>query len=322
MILVTGNTGFLGAEIVRRLRARGASVRGVDIVSNDAAKPSDVEIQIGDLTDPEVAKKAVSGATVVIHSAAVQHHTPGCPRFGIEAYMGRNVTMTRNLLAASKAAGVARFVFVSTDMVYGPKVPIPMPVDARREPVGPYGRSKVACEDLCVAARGEMTVAIARPSVILGPGRFGILVKLFEQIRTHRTVWMIGDGRNRHHMVEVGDCAEACILASERGGNGSFNLGVIRSSPTRELIAQVCKLAGSRSSIRGLPAGLTQFGLACLDTVGLTVLNPEQYLIAPVDYVLDIEPTRRALGWTPESTDVEALFATYRHYLKTEGFGS
>jgi nucleoside-diphosphate-sugar epimerase len=201
-------------------------------------------------------------------------------------------------------------------MVYGPKVPIPMKETGHREPVGPYGRSKVECEDLCAAARKHLPLSILRPSVILGPGRLGILTKLFDQIRRHQTVWMIGTGENRHHMIEVGDCAAACILAIDRSARGTYNLGTEKPLPTRELLAEVCRRAGSRSRIRGLPDGPARLALRILHALKIGPMNPEQFEIAPVDYVLDITAAKTELGWAPVRTDADALHASYLYYLE------
>src|SRR5688572_3893639 len=225
MILVTGSAGFLGSEVVRQLAAAGDRVRGVDVADWKGPVPAGAEQRVGDLMDPAVCRAAVEGVDGVIHCAAVQFHSPDIPRFRLEPFFRRNPELARKVLEAATSAGVQRFVHVSTDMVYGPQQNGPMREDAPTHPVGPYGRSKLASESHCVAARERIGhVTILRPSLIIGPGRLGLMQKLFEMIRTHRSVPMFGPGDNRHHMIAVDDLATACRQALERGPNGTYNI--------------------------------------------------------------------------------------------------
>ncbi len=320
MILVTGAAGLLGREVVRLLAGRGAAVRALDVVPiPDAALPG-VEHRIGDLLNAEVCRHAVNGVRAIVHAAAVQFHSPGRPRFGIEHFFRRNVEMTRRLLDASVEAGVERFVFVSSDMVYGPPRQLPLREDAPTRPVGPYGRSKVACEGQCRAAHGGIAqVTIVRPCVIVGPGRLGLLQRLFDRVRTHREIPVLGDGRNRHHLVAVSDVAEACRLALEHDGGGTYNVGSNDPSNVNALLTDLCRRVGSRSRILTLPAGLGRMGLRMLWSVRLSPLNPEQFLIAPLDYVLDTSAARTGLGFVARHHDTDSLFAAYQWYVGLRG---
>lgn len=323
MILVTGAAGLLGRGVVRMLAERGGRVRALDLVpSPDRPLPPlpGVEHVTGDLMDAGVCRRAVTGVRAVVHAAAVQFHSPGRPRVRIEPWFRRNVEMTRRLLDASLAAGVERFVFVSSDMVYGPPRQVPMREDAPTRPVGPYGRSKVACEGDCRAAQGAIPhVTILRPCLIVGPGRLGLLRRLFDRVRAHRAIPVLGDGGNRHHLVAADDMAEASRLALEHDGGGTFNVGSREPATVRDLMTDLCRRAGSRSRLLPLPAGPARLGLGLLWSVRLSPLNPEQYRIAPLDYVLDISAARAGLGFEARHPDTDSLFAAYRWYVGMAG---
>ena len=318
MILVTGAAGFLGREVVRLLVERGTSVRALDIVPGPA--PAAVDRRTGDLMDPEACHAAVEGVRAVVHTAAVQLRSPGSPRFRIEPYFRRNAEMTRRLLAASIAAGVERFVLVSSDMVYGAPDTEPLREDRPPRPLGPYGRSKVASEVHCHAARGRIAhLTILRPSVIMGPGRLGLMKTLFDRVRTHRAIPVFGAGHNRHHMVAVTDMAEACRLALERPGQGTYNIGSLAPPTVRAMLAELCRRAGSRSRLLALPPRPAQLALRLLWSVRLSPMTPEQFLIAPLDYVLDISAARADLGFEPRHHDTDTVVATYRWYVDSLG---
>jgi dTDP-glucose 4,6-dehydratase len=319
LILVTGAAGFLGSDIVRQLRERGEAVRAVDIVEDLTELPSGVERVRGDLVDPAFCRSVVPGVRAVIHSAAVQFHSPGIPRFSIEPFFRRNPAMTRALLDAAAAAGVSRFVFVSSDMVYGPPSPPRLlREDEPTRPVGPYGRSKVESEAHCRAARTKFEdVTVLRPSVIIGPGRLGLMSKLFDMIRTGRSVPMFGPGDNRHHMIAVDDLARASILALDHPTNGTYNIASQNPPTTREMLSELCRRAGSSSRLMALPTVPIQLALSVLWSVRLSPMNPEQYLIAPVDYVLDTSAAKEKLGFEARRHDTDTMVDTYRWYVET-----
>jgi dihydroflavonol-4-reductase len=110
--LVTGATGFVGSHVARLLLARGNSVRVLVRASSDlrALDGMAVERVTGDLRDPASLPAALRGIQRVFHVAADYRLWARDPR---EIYES-NVTGTRNLLAAARAAGVARFIYTST----------------------------------------------------------------------------------------------------------------------------------------------------------------------------------------------------------------
>ena len=316
MILVSGAAGLLGREVVRLLVERGTSVRALDVVPETGPAPVGVDRRTGDLMDPEVCRAAVAGAGAVVHAAAVQFRSPGYRRFRSEPYFGRNAETTRRLLAASIAAGVQRFVFVSSGMVYGRPGVGALREDRPLGPLGPYGRSKVASEAHCHAARQRIAhLTILRPSVIIGPGRLGLMKTLFDAVRTHRAIPIFGQGHNRHHMVAVTDLAEACRLALDRPGHGTYNIGSLDPPTVRVLLGELCRRAGSRSRLLALPTRPAQLALQLLWSVRFSPMNPEQFRIAPTDYVLDISAARTDLGFEPREHDTDTLCATYRWYV-------
>lgn len=226
MILVTGAAGLLGRELVARLADRGVACRALDHHLADArrgdnasgfnrshAAPRDARTDTfrGDLLDPADCRRACAGVRAILHAAARQHHSHP-PRWGRERFFRANAAMTANLVDAAVAGGVDHIVYVSSDMVYGLPPGRPLRETDPPRPIGPYGRSKLAGERICEAARASgLCVTVLRPRLIVGPGRLGVLTKLFDRIRAGRPIPMLGDGSNRYQMVSVAEIGRAHV---------------------------------------------------------------------------------------------------------------
>src|SRR5688500_11929554 len=114
--LVTGGTGQLGSHIVEQLRAVDQRVRVVTRADTDTSllRAQRAELMEGDLRDPEVARRAVSGASIVFHCAArVSDWGPW------QDFAEETVTTARNIVEACKAENVSRLLHVSSVSVYG-----------------------------------------------------------------------------------------------------------------------------------------------------------------------------------------------------------
>jgi dTDP-glucose 4,6-dehydratase len=311
-VAVSGASGLLGRFLTRLLREKGYDVRGAD---RDAPPAADGEHVRGDLLDFSVCQRACAGASTLVHAAALQYHS-GPPRWGRRRFFDQNVDATHNLTRAALAAGVSHVVMVSSDMVYGLPQGRPLRESDTPRPIGPYGRSKLACERACEAAREQgVVVTILRPRLIVGPGRLGVLTRLFDAVRDGRAIPLIGRGHNRYQMVSVEDVARACLLAVQTRPDGTFNLGSNDSPPVRVLLTELCRRAGSRARPLPTPAWLANTGLWGLHALRAAPLSPEQFRLASVDYVLDTSRAAEQLGWRPLHSDAEMLWQAYQSYV-------
>jgi dTDP-glucose 4,6-dehydratase len=300
---------------VRQALAQGLTVRASDLLPPDPRLAGACDQIQADLLDPAACQQACRGVACVVHAAARQHHSDP-PKLGRERFFRQNVEMTRNIADAAEGSDVGQLIFVSSDMVYG--LPRHKPFDETDipHPIGPYGRSKLESERVCCAKRGAgMIVTIFRPRLIVGPGRLGILVRLFDRIRAAKSIPLIGNGANRYQMVSVADVAHAVMLAIERQPNGVYNLGSEDVPSEAELLAGVARRAGSSSGLIPTPARLTKAALWVLHAFRLAPLVPEQFCIAAEDYVLDTSAARRDLGWMPRFNDLEMLWQAYQQYV-------
>jgi dTDP-glucose 4,6-dehydratase len=319
--VVTGGAGFVGQYLVRALQARGEQV----VIFDQRVAPGggDVEFVAGDIRSRgDLAWLRLGPDDIVHHLAARQFHG-AVPRRGREAWFADvNTGGTQALLAAMAAGGARRLVFLSTDMTYGPPETTPVLPDHPQRPIGPYGRSKCDAEALIrsAAERDGLRATIFRPRLIAGAGRLGILAKLFRLIARGLPVPMIGGGQSRYQMIAVEDVVAAMLRAVELGlPPGPYNLGSEAPPTVQALLQALIARAGSRSMLVPTPGAAVQGVLALLDRLGLTLLYPEQFAIADLDYVLDTTRTRAELGWVPARRDAEILFDAYAHFRSVAG---
>ena len=314
-VVVTGGSGFLGGVVVQQLLARGVTdIRVVDLVPAPRGRAADARVRyyVRDLRSGAL-EEPFAGARTVLHLAACQYHTPVARTTYELPFFEINVDGTRRVLAAAKEAGAEHLVNVSTNMVYGLPRALPLTEEHPLEPFGPYGQSKLAAERLVAAAEtSTFGCATVRPGLIVGPGRTGVVEKVFGWVDKNRPILMIGNANNRYEVMHVEDVASLVIAASVKRATGAFNCASASVPTMREWIEAVKELTGSRSRIIGIPGAAVKPALALLERVRLAPLRKDQYLIADVDYYMDAGRANRLLGWSPRYTGRDAILDTYR----------
>jgi dihydroflavonol-4-reductase len=246
--LVTGANGFLGAHVVRALVARGTQVRALVRQGADhrALAGVDCEFVTGDLRDLASVESAVRGCGEVYHVAADYRLwvIDKAPMYAA------NVQGTRNLLEASRRAGVAKIVHTSTVGALGIAADgigrEDTPVDLGHM-IGPYKRSKFLAEQLArEAARDGLPVVIVNPSTPIGaldykPTPTG---RIIVEFLNRRMPAYVETGLN---LACVEDVAQGHLLAAERGRIGEK---YILGSENLTLEGMLQRLA----AISGVPA--------------------------------------------------------------------
>jgi len=208
-VFVTGGTGFVGAHLVKVLRARGDRVAALvrrPALADELGWGSDVRQVRGDLGDEDALRNGCTSAEVVFHVAGKI-----VARSQTE-FMATNRDGTANVLEAARDAGVRRFVHVSSLAVGGPTVP-GHPIDEARPPapITHYGRSKLAAEILVQAMPLDWT--IVRPPVVYGEWDRGTLTVF--QLARRGVVPVFGDGSQELSVIHGEDLAQALIAAAE-----------------------------------------------------------------------------------------------------------
>nr|AJD20012.1 dTDP-glucose 4,6-dehydratase [uncultured bacterium] len=255
-ILVTGGAGFIGSHFVRRALSgsRPPEIVVLDKLTyagnerNLEPVADRVQLIVGDICDPVVTAAAMRGVDAVVHLAAESHVDRSIA--GATEFVRTNVLGTQTLLDAARAAGVTKFVHVSTDEVYGSIDAGSWTEDRPVAPNSPYAASKAASDLLALAYHRthRLPVCVTRCSNNYGPYQYPEkVIPLFAtNLLQGRTVPLYGDGRHRRDWLHVDDHCRALELVTLRGRPGEiYNIGGGTELSNRELTARLLDAAGA-----------------------------------------------------------------------------
>ncbi|WP_421858139.1 NAD-dependent epimerase/dehydratase family protein [Oricola sp.] len=318
--VIFGGDGFVGRQLAKDLVGRGEDVVVADIAMGDVPHYDFVRFVPCDVTNPAMVAAVEIKPDDMVYNLSAKMLSPIQTRAKrAEFFWPVNYFGTVNIIEALAAAENDRLVHFTTDMVYGHTRTTPMTEDHPLAPLGDYGLSKLKSEDLAADWRAKgMRISIFRPRLIIGPGRLGILTKLFRLIDANLPVPMIGSGRNPYQFVSVFDCAKAARLAWENDvPNAAYNLGSDNPPPVRDLLRGLIAHAGSRSFVLPTPGFAVKRVLDLFDLMNVPIMDPEQYLIADEHCLLDCSRAKRELGWAPDYGDEDMLINAYSDYRRT-----
>jgi dTDP-glucose 4,6-dehydratase len=323
--IIIGGDGFVGSHLAADLAAMGEEVLVCDIQKSGHAHYDKVPFQKIDVTDAGSVESIALTADDLVYNLSAKMLSPIVTRKERHDFFWPvNYHGTENILKWMEKNGARKLVHFTTDMIYGHAVTVPQDETHPANPLGEYGESKLATEKLAQGYRDRgFQIPIFRPRLIIGPGRLGILVKLFRLIDLNLPVPMIGAGTNPYQFISVFDCASACIAAWKADfPNSAYNLGSDDPPPVKKLLGDLIRHAGSKSILLPTPAPLVKFALDTLDAVNLPIMDPEQYKIANEVCILDTSKAKRELGWTPRYRDEDMLLAAYTEYRKAKTAGT
>ncbi|HET8673426.1 MAG TPA: NAD-dependent epimerase/dehydratase family protein [Thermoleophilaceae bacterium] len=326
-VLVTGAGGFLGRCVIDVLLARGEQPRAL-VHSGAGARAlteTGVDVYSCDLGNRPVSSEALRGVDRVIHCAA--RTGPWGPD---DEYQRANVTGLEALVRAALAAGVRRFVHVSSITVHGNDVRGEADEDAplRAEP-NPYSRSKVAGERLLARMIREQRapVTIVRPGWIYGPRDSSSFARIARRVEDGQMI-TLGSGANHVPLIYVRDAAEGILLAGESPEAEGRSYLLVNDEPVtqRQFIDAVAGELGAPAPTRSLPYGLALMLGAIAEAKGRLVRSQEpppvtrygvQLLGGENRFV--IGRARRELGFSPQVSVTEGVRRSVAWYRSATG---
>lgn len=314
-ILVTGANGMVGAALVERFQrdARVHVAGAVRRVPADNHLP-DVRL-IGDIGPDTDWAGVVSGIDVVVHCAA-RVHIMGESR-GDEAlrkFREVNVAGTEHLALECVRAGVRRLVFVSSVKVNGESTSqcAPFRYDDTPAPQDAYGISKWEAESALreVSNQTGLEVAVVRPPLVYGPGVKANFLRLMQAVDLGVPL-PFGAVRNQRSMVYVGNLADllAAVATHPDAAGQTFMASDGADLSTKGLIEGLASAMGVRPKLVPVPSGWIRAAARFLGKTATSdrVLGSLQ---------VDIDHTRRQLGWIPPVSVQEGLAETVAAWRK------
>jgi uncharacterized protein YbjT (DUF2867 family) len=274
MILVTGATGFVGPKIAHALRARDLPVRCLvrDRRRGATLESWGCELVEGDVTDAASLERAAAGCDVVVHLVAI---ITGRPE-DFERVMAQG---TRNLIAASREAGVRRFVLMSA-----------LGVNEQTKDLVPYFKAKWDMEHDLKSSGLEHV--IFRPSFVFG--RDGGVLPTFVKLARYAPVTpIIGPGTQRIQPIWVDDVAAYFAKGVDlpAAANRAFELGGPDAVTWNEFWARLKKILRKRRPSVHVPLGLMRVQAGLLERLpGAPITRDQLKMLAAGDNTCDMGP--------------------------------
>jgi nucleoside-diphosphate-sugar epimerase len=308
MILLTGATGFVGGAILERLSPENVRVLGRKKPEQGCS--SFVSSQLRSNTDFTL---ALDGIEAIIHLAARVHVMDDSAEDPLTAFRDVNTYATLNLAKQAAAAGVKRFIFISSIKVNGEGTPLNKPYHYNDTalPEDAYGQSKAEAEVGLrnIAKETGMEVVIIRPPLVYGPGvkaNFATMMKLVSK----NLPLPLGAIHNNRSLVALDNLVDLIIVCINhpKAVNETFLVSDGQDVSTTDLLNKMALAAGKRSWLIPIPMKLIQLGAMLLGKKAIA-----DRLCGNLQ--VDISHTKKVLAWSPLITLEQGLA---RCFLKKE----
>ena len=314
MILVTGANGFVGSALTARLARGEGGVRAAMRRPPAARAPGVEHVAAPSLSAGADWRRALEGVSAVVHAAARVHVMRDGAPDPLAAFRSANVEGTLALARQAAAAGIARFVFVSSIKVNGESTPPDRPFSAADvpRPQDPYGISKLEAERALgeLARETGLPVVIVRPPLVYGPGvkaNFFALLKWLQR----GVPLPFGAIHNRRSLVALENLVDLLATCVEHPAAPGQTLLVSDGEDlsTTELLRRLAAALGKRARLVPIPERALILAARSLGAGSIA-----RRLCGSL--CVDSAPTRRLLGWAPPVSVDEGLRAAAEGFLR------
>ncbi|WP_299685936.1 SDR family oxidoreductase [uncultured Vibrio sp.] len=337
-ILVTGSAGFVGARVVELAQERlwdvvpvvrkASQIQPSSSFVNSSAVNSSVvnssvvnSLLVNSLVVSAIDSStdwsgAFEGVDCVVHCAARVHQMNESEQDALSAYRETNKLGTLNLAKQAVAAGVKRFIFVSSIKVNGEftETDYPFEPNLNHTPIDPYGLSKYQAEVALTQLSKEtgLEVVIIRPPLVYGPGvkaNFLSMMRLIDK----GVPLPFGAIKNKRSLVYLDNLSSLILTCCEHPLAAGYTFLV-----SDEHDVSTTKLMQTIAQSMGKPARLLPIPMSWIQT-GAAVFR-KQHIAQRICGSLQVDPqlTNEVLGWTPPVTFQEGIKKTVQAYLDSK----
>lgn len=297
-VLVTGASGFVGAELCRQLGPRGYTVRAaVRSLQRPEVAPNVESLVVGNLETAIDWSSALLGVDCVVHCAARAHVLRDTEADALAKYRLINVVGTRRLAEQAAAAGVRRFLYISSIGVLGVQTNGrgPFTISDLPQPLEDYAISKLEAERALwsVASKTGLEVVVVRPPLVYGPGAKGNFARLLKLVRVGLPL-PLGSVHNQRSFVGLDNLVDLLIRCIEHP-----------AAAGQTLLVSDGEDVSTASLLRYMAAGLGRSArLMPVPVILLRIVARTLGKRAEIDRLLgslqvDSRHTRELLDWTP-----------------------
>lgn len=315
MILVTGANGFVGRILCVALAHSGRTVVAATRHTLPEMVPNISNFKISTLAADTNWQHGLLGCDAIVHLAARVHVMSDTAIDPLTEFRRVNVDGTLNLARQAAAAGVRRFVFISSIKVNGESTRLgqAFAADDVPGPQDPYSISKHEAELGLrqLAAETHMEVVIIRPPLVYGPGVKANFQRMMQWLRTGGVPLPLGAIHNKRSLIALDNLVDLIVTCLDHpaAANQTFLAGDGEDLSTTELLRRMGRALGSPARLIPVPSWVLEVGAVLVGKRALALRLCGSLQV-------DISQARDLLGWKPVVTLDEALKRTAKAYLE------
>jgi nucleoside-diphosphate-sugar epimerase len=312
-VLVTGASGFVGRHLCEALLSKNISVIGITRQPDPDLSAAGVIVRVaGDLAETSTLVQWLNGCDAIAHLAGRAHVMRDSSPASSALYFKGNLDSTKAIAKAGVAAGVRRFLFLSTIKVFGNNSSVrPLRPHDLPSPSDAYGQSKLDAESwlLNLSETTSLDTIIVRPPLIYGPRVRANFLQLMQLVRVGIPL-PFGKAANLRSYVSIWNLSDLVTLLLNRNapGKGIWHVSDADDCSTGQLIQELALLMGKPNPLFNVPLPLVAASMALIG-------RKAQYDRLVGASQLDVSETLTKLAWRPPQSRMEGLSRTVSWFL-------